>query len=119
MAWQHCSVNGIEIYPGFPASEVIYENDIVKGVVTGDFGISKKDGNKKDTYMPGMEIRAKYTILAEGARGHLTKQIIKKYNLDKDSDFQKYGIGIKELWEVPTDKHKPGLVQHTMGWAIG
>ena len=108
---------GIEIYPGFPASEIIYENDIVRGVVTGDFGISK-DGNKKDTYMPGMEIRAKYTILAEGARGHLTKQIIKKYNLDKDSDFQKYGIGIKELWEVPTDKHKPGLVQHTMGWPL-
>jgi electron-transferring-flavoprotein dehydrogenase len=108
---------GVDIYPGFPASEVIYEDDVVKGVVTGDFGISK-DGNAKESHMQGMEIRAKYTIFAEGARGHLAKEVIGKFNLDSNSDYQKYGLGIKELWEIPAKYHKPGLVQHTMGWPL-
>ena len=68
--------------------------------------------------MQGMEIRAKYTVFAEGARGHLTKKVIEKFQLDKESDFQKYGIGLKELWEIPEENHKPGLVQHTMGWLL-
>ena len=108
---------GIEVYPGFPASEIIYQEDRVVGVITGDFGISK-EGEKKDSFMQGMEIRAKYTVFAEGARGHLTKTVIEKFKLDKESDFQKYGIGLKELWEVPEENHKPGLVQHTMGWPL-
>ena len=108
---------GIEVYPGFPASEIIYQGDRVVGVITGDFGISR-NGEKKDSFMQGMEIRAKYTVFAEGARGHLTKKVIEKFQLDKESDFQKYGIGLKELWEIPEDNHKPGLVQHTMGWPL-
>ena len=108
---------GIDIYPGFPATKLIFEEDVVKGVITGDFGISK-DGNTKESFMQGMEIRAKYTIFAEGARGQLAKEVIAKYNLDSDSDHQKYGLGIKELWEIPPENHKPGLVQHTMGWPL-
>ena len=108
---------GIEVYPGFPASEIIYQADRVVGVITGDFGISR-NGEKKDSFMQGMEIRAKYTVFAEGARGHLTKKVIEKFQLDKESDFQKYGIGLKELWEIPEENHKPGLVQHTMGWPL-
>lgn len=108
---------GIDIYPGFPAAKLIYEEDVVKGVITGDFGITK-DGNIKESFMQGMEIRAKYTIFAEGARGQLAKEVISKYNLDSDSDHQKYGLGIKELWEIAPENHKPGLVQHTMGWPL-
>tara|TARA_Y100000590_G_scaffold468240_1_gene650251 strand:- start:3659 stop:5317 length:1659 start_codon:yes stop_codon:yes gene_type:complete len=108
---------GIDIYPGFPATEILYSNDRVAGVATGEFGISKS-GEKKDSYMQGMEIRAKYTVFAEGARGHLTKNIIDRYKLDAQSDIQKYGLGIKELWEIPSTKHLPGKVQHTMGWPL-
>ncbi|MBT8152185.1 MAG: NAD(P)/FAD-dependent oxidoreductase, partial [Gammaproteobacteria bacterium] len=107
---------GVEIYPGFAAAEVLYHEDgRVKGVATGDMGISE-NGEKKDSYMPGMELHAKYTVFAEGCRGHLGKQLIAKYELDKNSEPQHYGIGFKEVWEIDPALHKPGLVIHTMGW---
>ncbi len=109
---------GAEIYPGFPASEVLYAEDgTVKGILTGDMGVAE-DGSQKDGYMPGMELRAKYTLFAEGCRGHLGKRLIEKLALDKDSDPQHYGIGIKEIWEVTPEKHQPGLVVHTTGWPL-
>ncbi len=109
----------VEIYPGFPAAETVYtEGGAVKGVATGDMGIGA-DGKPKDgAYTPGMELHGKYTIFCEGARGSLTKQLLKKYELDKDCDVQKFGLGIKELWTVDPAKHKPGLVQHTTGWPL-
>ena len=91
---------GVEIFPGFTAADVILENDVVKGILTGEMGISK-DGEKKASYQPSMELRAKYTIFAEGCRGHLGKKLIAKYELDKDKDPQHYGIGFKEVWDVP------------------
>jgi electron-transferring-flavoprotein dehydrogenase len=110
---------GVEVYPGFAASEVLYNEDsAVYGVATGDLGIGK-DGEQKDTYTPGMELHGKYVMFAEGARGSLSKQLIRKFNLDKDSEPQKFGIGMKELWEIDPAKHKPGLVQHTFGWPLG
>lgn len=109
---------GVEIFPGFTASDVLYgENGEVKGVITGDMGIGL-DGDQKDSYMPGMELRAKYTLFAEGCRGHLGKQLIAKYNLDADKDPQHYGIGIKELWTIPKEKHQTGLVVHAAGWPL-
>ena len=87
------------------------------GIATGDMGISHS-GEQKDSYMQGMELRAKYTLFSEGCRGHLGKQLIRKYQLDKDKDPQHYGIGIKELWKVPDELHKPGLVVHTAGWPL-
>ncbi|ACV26926.1 Electron-transferring-flavoproteindehydrogenase [Kangiella koreensis DSM 16069] len=109
---------GVEIFPGFAASEVLYNEDgSVKGIATGDMGISR-DGEKKDSYMPGMELHAKYTLFAEGCRGHLGKELIAKYELDKGKEPQHYGIGIKELWKVPADQHKEGLVVHTAGWPL-
>jgi len=109
---------GVEIYPGFAAAEIVYNDDgSVKGVATGDMGVGK-DGQPKDTYMRGMELHGKYTFFAEGARGSLTQQAIVKYDLDKDSEPPKFGLGIKELWEVAPDKHKPGLVQHAFGWPL-
>ncbi|AUD79030.1 electron transfer flavoprotein-ubiquinone oxidoreductase [Kangiella profundi] len=109
---------GVEIFPGFAASEVLYNEDgSVKGIATGDMGIGR-DGEKKDSYMPGMELHAKYTLFAEGCRGHLGKELIAKYELDKDKDPQHYGIGIKELWKVPAEQHKQGLVVHTAGWPL-
>jgi electron-transferring-flavoprotein dehydrogenase len=109
---------GVEIYPGFAASEILYdEAGAVVGVATGDMGISR-DGLQKDTFMRGMELRGRYTIFAEGARGQLTKKLVKKFDLDAGRDPQKYGLGIKELWEVDSSIHKPGLVQHTMGWPL-
>ncbi len=109
---------GVEIYPGMACSEVLYDADGgVAGVVAGVFGVAK-DGHHKPDYQPGLELRAKYTFLAEGARGSLSQQVIAKYQLDAKSDFQKYGIGIKELWKVPAEKFKPGLVQHTLGWPL-
>lgn len=109
---------GVEIFPGFAASEVLYHEDgSVKGIATGDMGIGR-DGEKKDSYMPGMELHAKYTLFAEGCRGHLGKELISQYELDKDKDPQHYGIGIKELWKVPTEQHKQGLVVHTAGWPL-
>ncbi len=109
---------GVEIYPGFAASEVLYDdNGTVVGVATGDMGVGQ-DGKPKDTFMRGMELRGRYTLIAEGARGSLTKQLVSQFDLDANSEPQKYGIGLKELWEVSPDKHKPGLVQHTLGWPL-
>ena len=106
---------GIEIFPGFPASKLLFENDKVVGVQTGDMGISES-GELKPGHEPGIEIRAKYTILGEGCRGHLGKQIINKYNLNDGKDPQHYGIGFKEVWKLDKNIHEPGLVIHTNGW---
>ncbi len=109
---------GIQIFPGFAASEVLFNDDgSVKGIATGDMGIGH-NGEKKASYAPGMELHAKYTIFAEGCRGHLGKQLTKKFGLDKNSGTQHYAIGIKELWDIDPAKHKPGLVIHTMGWPL-
>ena len=109
---------GVEIYPGFAAAEVLYdENGVVQGVATGDMGVGR-DGEPKDSFTRGMELRGKYTLFAEGARGSLTKTLIKKFDLARDSQPQKYGIGLKELWEVAPEKHRPGLVQHSFGWPL-
>ncbi|NWH09541.1 MAG: electron transfer flavoprotein-ubiquinone oxidoreductase [Alphaproteobacteria bacterium] len=109
---------GAEIYPGFAAAEVLFNADgSVKGVATGDMGIAR-DGHHKDAYTPGMELHGKYTLIAEGVRGSLAKQLIKRFALDKNAEPQKFGIGLKELWELPPDKHQRGLVLHTMGWPL-
>jgi len=109
---------GVEIFPGFAASEILYNDDgSVAGIQTGDMGVAA-DGSEKDGYMPGMELRAKYTIFAEGCRGHLGKQLIQKFELDKDSTPQHYGIGFKEIWDVPADVHEAGKVVHTAGWPL-
>ena len=109
---------GIEIFPGFSAAEVLHdEQGRVKGVATGNMGIGK-DGQPTDHFQLGMELLGKYTIFAEGARGHLGKQLIAKYKLDEDKDPQSYAIGIKELWEIDPAKAKPGLVVHTAGWPM-
>ena len=109
---------GVEIFPGFPASEVLYNDDgSVKGVATQDMGVAK-DGSHKSDYQQGMELHGKYTMFAEGARGHLTKQLKAKYALDAESQPQIYGIGIKELWDIDPDKHVPGRVIHTQGWPL-
>ena len=115
---QQAEALGVEIFPGFPAAEVLYNEDgSVKGVATGNMGIGK-DGEPTDNFQLGMELHAKYTIFAEGARGHLGKQLIAKYKLDAGKDPQSYGIGIKELWEIDPAKHQPGLVVHTAGWPL-
>ena len=106
---------GVEIFPGFTAAEVIYENDTVKGILTGEMGVSK-EGEKKPSYQPPMELRAKYTIFAEGCRGHLGKKLISKYALDANSDPQHYGIGFKEVWDIPKEVHSEGTVMHSFGW---
>jgi len=109
---------GVEIYPGFAAQEaLIDENGVVRGIVTGDLGVGR-DGQPKDGYTPGMELRGKYTLFAEGCRGHIGKQLIKKYQLDNEADAQHYGIGIKELWDIDPARHQPGLVVHTAGWPL-
>lgn len=109
---------GVEIFPGFPAAEILYnEQGAVCGVATGCMGLDK-ESNPTDHFQLGMELRAKYTLFAEGSRGHLGKQLISKFTLDKDADPQSYGIGIKELWEVEPSKSKPGLVVHTAGWPL-
>ena len=109
---------GVEIFPGFPASEILYKEDgSVKGVATLDMGLDK-DGNKKDTYEQGMELHAKVTVFAEGCRGHLGKHLINKYQLDQGKDPQQYGIGFKEIWEVSENQHQEGLVMHTAGWPL-
>ncbi len=109
---------GVEIFPGFSAAEILYdENDQVMGIATGDMGLDKA-GAKKDSYMQGMELHAKFTLFAEGCRGHLGKQLISKYQLDKDKDPQHYGLGIKELWKIPAEQHQPGLVVHSAGWPL-
>ncbi len=109
---------GVEIYPGFAAADVLYdENGSVKGVVTGDMGIGK-DGQPTGQYQPGMELHAKYTVFAEGARGHLGKRLMSKFELNAGKDPQAYGIGIKEVWQVPAEQHKEGLVVHAAGWPL-
>ena len=108
---------GVEIYPGFAATETLFENDAVVGIATGDMGLGK-DGHHKAGFARGMELRGKYTLFAEGARGSLSKALIKRFCLDKDREPQKFGIGIKELWQVTSDKHRSGLVQHTLGWPL-
>ncbi len=109
---------GVEIFPGFPAAEVLYdENGAVRGVATGDMGVAR-DGSHKPDYQPGMELHAKYTLFAEGARGSLTKQLKARYDLERDSQPQIYGLGMKELWDIQPDKHVPGKVIHTQGWPL-
>ena len=106
---------GVEIFPGFPASEILYEGDRVVGVRTGDMGVGL-DGEQKAGYEAGIDIKAKYTIFGEGCRGHLGKQLISKFELDKDKDPQHYGIGFKEIWKIKDEMHEEGLVIHTNGW---
>jgi electron-transferring-flavoprotein dehydrogenase len=109
---------GVEIYPGFAASEVLYDTDgRVRGIATGDMGVDR-EGRPGPNYTRGMELIGKYTLFGEGARGHLTKQLISRFKLDEGREPQKYGIGIKELWEISPDKHEPGLVQHSFGWPL-
>jgi electron-transferring-flavoprotein dehydrogenase len=109
---------GVEIYPGFAAAEILYRDDgSVRGVATGNLGVGR-DGQPTDNFQLGMELHAKYTLFAEGARGHLGKQLISKFKLDAGKDPQSYGIGIKELWEIEPSKHKAGLVIHTAGWPL-
>jgi electron-transferring-flavoprotein dehydrogenase len=110
---------GVEIYPGFAATEVLYnEAGAVYGVATGDMGI-EKNGEPGPNFTRGMELHGKYVLIGEGVRGSLAKQLIAKFELDKDSDVPKFGIGLKELWEVKPENHKPGLVQHSFGWPLG
>jgi len=109
---------GVEVFPGMSCSELVYEGDRVAGVVAGEFG-RNPDGTTGEGYEPGMELRGKYVMLAEGVRGSLSKQVIAKYGLDANSDSQKYGLGMKELWEIDPEKHRPGKVVHTMGWPLG
>ena len=110
---------GVNVFPGFAAAEILYNDDgSVKGVATGDMGISAT-GEKKGTFTPGYELHAKYTIFAEGCRGHLGKQLIEKFKLNEGTGTQHYAIGLKELWEVEPEKHVPGKVVHTVGWPLG
>nr|WP_215729696.1 electron transfer flavoprotein-ubiquinone oxidoreductase [Pseudomonas iridis] len=110
---------GVEIYPGFAAQEaLIDEQGVVRGIITGDLGVDREGNPKEGLYTPGMELRGKYTLFAEGCRGHIGKQLIKRFNLDSDADAQHYGIGLKEIWEIDPAKHQPGLVVHTAGWPL-
>jgi electron-transferring-flavoprotein dehydrogenase len=109
---------GVEIYPGFAAAEVLYREDgSVKGVATGNMGVGR-DGEPTENFQPGMELHARYTLFAEGARGHLGKQLIARFDLARGRDPQSHGIGLKELWEIDPARHKPGLVVHTAGWPL-
>ncbi len=109
---------GVEIFPGFPAQDIIYNEDgSVGGVITGDMGLDK-DGKPKDSFMPGMELKAKYTVFAEGCRGHLGKELIAKFALDADKSPQHYGLGFKEIWDIAPEKHQEGLVVHSAGWPL-
>ncbi|WP_367349425.1 electron transfer flavoprotein-ubiquinone oxidoreductase [Sphingobium yanoikuyae] len=109
---------GVEIFPGFAAAEILYNEDgSVKGVATGDMGIAR-DGERKADYQPGLELHAKYTFFAEGARGHLTKILKRQFDLEADCEPQVYGLGMKELWDIDPAKHQPGLVIHTQGWPL-
>ncbi len=114
---QKAEALGVEIYPGFAATEVLFENDAVAGIATGDMGVAK-DGHYKASFTRGMELRGKYTLFAEGARGSLSKELIERFGLSRDRQPQKFGIGLKELWQVAPEKHRSGLVQHTMGWPL-
>ncbi len=108
---------GVEIYPGFSAAELLEEDGRIVGIATGDMGIGR-DGEPTANHAPGMELRATYTLFAEGCRGSLSKQLMARFNLRDGVDPQTYGLGIKELWEIPKEHHRPGLVQHTMGWPL-
>jgi electron-transferring-flavoprotein dehydrogenase len=109
---------GVEIYPGFAASELLFSEDgSIKGIATNDMGLDI-NSQKKESFEPGIELHAKVTVFAEGCRGHLGKQLIKKYNLSENSDPQQYGIGLKEIWEVPDENHDEGLVLHSTGWPL-
>ncbi len=108
---------GVEIFPGFTAAELLIEDDIVKGVITGEMGVAH-DGSQKDSYVPAMELRGKYTVFAEGCRGHLGKQLIARFELDKDRSPQHYALGFKEIWDVPAEQHQQGLVVHSAGWPL-
>ncbi|MEL0169806.1 MAG: electron transfer flavoprotein-ubiquinone oxidoreductase [Pseudomonadaceae bacterium] len=110
---------GVEVYPGFAAQEaLIDENGVVRGILTGDLGVDREGNPKDGFYTPGMELRAKYTLFAEGCRGHIGKQLINRFNLDSEADAQHYGIGIKEIWDIDPAKHQQGLVVHTAGWPL-
>ena len=114
---QQAEAAGVEIFPGFAAAEVLIENSAVKGVATGDMGIGR-NGEKTAAFQPGMELHGKYTFFAEGCRGHLGRRLEAQYRLREGADPQVYGIGLKELWEVQPEKHRPGLVMHTAGWPL-
>ncbi|MEP9351068.1 electron transfer flavoprotein-ubiquinone oxidoreductase [Xanthobacter sp. KR7-225] len=115
---QKAEALGVEIYPGFAADEILYDAaGVVKGIATGDMGVDRT-GEPKAEFTRGMELRGRYTVFAEGARGHLTKQLIAKFDLDRDAQPPKFGIGLKELWKVRPEKHRPGLVQHSFGWPL-
>jgi electron-transferring-flavoprotein dehydrogenase len=114
---QKAEALGVEIYPGFAAAEVLFENGAVAGIATGDMGIGK-GGENKASFTRGMELRAKYTLLAEGARGNLSKMLIERFALHQNGQPQKYGIGLKELWQVTPQNFRKGLAQHTMGWPL-
>ncbi|VVD61093.1 electron transfer flavoprotein-ubiquinone oxidoreductase [Pandoraea fibrosis] len=115
---QQAEALGVEIFPGFPAAEILYDDDgAVMGVATGNMGVGK-DGEPTENFQLGMELHAKYTIFSEGARGSLGRQLMRRFNLDEGRDPQAYGLGIKELWEIDPAKHKEGLVIHTAGWPL-
>ncbi|MGA1527649.1 MAG: NAD(P)/FAD-dependent oxidoreductase, partial [Burkholderiaceae bacterium] len=115
---QQAEALGVEIYPGFAAAELLYNAEgEVCGIATGNMGVGK-DGKPTDQFQPGMELRARYTLFAEGSRGQLGRQLIERFNLDRYADPQSYGIGIKELWQVSPEQSKPGLVVHTAGWPL-
>ncbi len=110
---------GVEVYPCFAAQEALFdENGVVRGIITGDLGVDREGKPKEGVYTPGMELRGKYTLFAEGCRGHIGKQLIQRFKLDSDADAQHYGIGLKEIWEIDPAKHQPGLVVHTAGWPL-
>lgn len=109
---------GVEIFPGFPAADIIVEDGRVAGIITGDMGLDR-DGQQKSSFEPGMELRARYTIFAEGCRGHLGKRLQAQFNLADDASPQHYAIGFKEIWDIPAEQHQPGLVVHTTGWPLG
>jgi electron-transferring-flavoprotein dehydrogenase len=115
---KHAEALGVEIYPGFAAAEILYdEKGAVRGVATGDMGVGR-DGKPTEQYQPGIELHGKYTFFAEGCRGHLGRQLLAKYKLGANADPQAYGIGVKELWEIDASKHRPGLVIHSAGWPL-
>jgi electron-transferring-flavoprotein dehydrogenase len=114
---QQAEALGVEIYPGFAAAEALEENGRIVGVATGDMGVGK-DGAATGNFQRGMELRARYTLFAEGCRGSVTKQLMKRFNLREGRDPQTYAIGVKELWEIPTANHKPGLIEHSIGWPL-
>src|SRR5699024_8231161 len=109
---------GVDLFPGFAAADLAYnDKDEVQGVIIGDMGVDR-EGNPKDSYVQSIEIHAPVTVLGEGCRGHLTTRAIRKYELDADSDPQTYGIGLKDLWQLPEGRVEPGLIQHTVGWPL-